>query len=91
MALFADRWPSNAAAHAWAGLDPTRTTIHHFALAVGLEDLRAAAVLLGQAGVATTERVFSWVGWRSLMLQNPEGNVVELVADDPSVLDPGAV
>ena len=51
---------------------------------MGLEDLRAAAVLLGQAGVATTERVFSWVGWRSLKLEDPEGNVVELVADDPS-------
>lgn len=88
--LLVERWPSNVAGHGWAGLDPSRTTIHHFALALDLEALRRATALLRQAGVAATERTFPWVGWRSLMLQDPEGNVVELVADDPSVLDPGA-
>ncbi len=88
LALFVDRWPSNAAAHNWAGLDSATTTLHHFALAVALEDLRKTAAALEAAGVKTAERVFPWVGWRSLMLQDPEGNVIELVADDPSVLDP---
>jgi catechol-2,3-dioxygenase len=90
IALFIDRWPSNAAAHSWAGLDSTTTTMHHFALAIALKDLRRTAAALEGAGVKTVERVFHWVGWRSLMLQDPEGNVIELVADDPSVLDPNA-
>ena len=88
LALFIDRWPSNAAVHSWAGLDSATTTLHHFALAVRLEDLHKTAAILESAGVKTVERVFRWVGWRSLMLQDPENNVVELVADDPSVLDP---
>ena len=87
VALFVDRWPSNAAGHDWTGLDSGATTMHHFALTIALEDLHRTAALLEAAGVKTAERVFQWVGWRSLMLQDPEGNVIELVADDPSVLD----
>ena len=90
LVLFIDRWPSNAPGHSWAGLDSATTTMHHFALAVRLTDLRKTAAILEAAGVKTSERVFQWVGWRSLMLQDPEGNVVELVADDPSVLDPNS-
>ena len=90
VALFVDRWPSNVAGHAWAGLDPTRTTIHHLALAVDLASLVTAASLLRAVGLAVTERTFPRVGWRSLMLQDPERNVVELVADDPSICVPAA-
>lgn len=90
VALFVDRWPSNAAGHSWTGLDSAASTLHHFALTVALGDLRRTAAVLEAAGVKTAERVFPWVGWRSLMLQDPEGNVIELVADDPSVLDPTA-
>ncbi len=87
LALFADSWPSNVPGHRWNGTDSTRTTLHHFALGVELAELDAAARLLAAADVAVAERTFPWVGWRSLMLRDPEDNVVELVAFDPAVLD----
>ena len=82
--LFVDRWPSNIPGTAWAGHDQPQSTLHHFALAMSLPSLREAAQLLAKAGVAAHERTFPWVGWRSLMLVDPEGNTVELVADDSS-------
>ena len=85
LALFVDRWPSNIESKRWAGLDPDRTTIHHFALAIDAENLRSIEAALLAAGVSVEERTFPWVGWRSLMLEDPEGNVVELVADDPTM------
>jgi len=30
---------------------------------------------------------FGWVGWRGIFTEDPEGNTVELVAFDPSLLD----
>lgn len=91
VALFVDRWPSNIPDAAWAGHDQPRSTLHHFALAVSLPALDDAARLLSAAGVTTHERTFPWAGWRSLMLQDPEGNTVELVADDPSLLANGSL
>jgi catechol 2,3-dioxygenase-like lactoylglutathione lyase family enzyme len=90
LALFSNRWRSNASGHAWHGFDRTGTTLHHFALGVELEGLYLAERLLREAGVPITNATFPWVGWRSIMLQDPEDNVVELVANDPSVLDAGA-
>jgi catechol 2,3-dioxygenase-like lactoylglutathione lyase family enzyme len=86
VALFVDRWPSNIPGAAWAGHDQGRSTLHHFALTVSLPNLRRAEGLLADAGVATTERTFPWAGWRSLMVADPEGNTVELVAVDPAIL-----
>ena len=87
LALFIDRWPSNIGKKSWAGLDRDRTTMHHFSLAVDFENLQAIEAALVAAGLAVEERVFPWVGWRSLMLEDPEGNVVELVAVDPTLAD----
>lgn len=83
--LFTERWPSNLPGAAWAGWQPASSTLHHFALSLSLPALRAARGALAAAGIAATEREFAWAGWRSLMLADPEGNTVELVADDPSL------
>jgi hypothetical protein len=69
-----------------ARIRPNWNELHHFALGVELEGL----YLLREAGVPITNATFPWVGWRSIMLQDPEDNVVALVANDPSVLDAGA-
>lgn len=88
LALFVDRWPPNVPNPKWSGLDPSRTTLHHFALSVTLSSLLKAGQLLASAEVSTVERTFAWAGWRSLMLLDPEGNTVELVAVDPSIYEP---
>jgi hypothetical protein len=42
-----------------------------------------AHLVLQKAGAMVMGRTFAWTEWRLLMLHNPEGDVVELVADDP--------
>jgi catechol 2,3-dioxygenase-like lactoylglutathione lyase family enzyme len=86
LALFAESWPSNMPCESWSGHDRSKSTLHHIALGIRLEDLHNAAHLLGRSGVPTVERTFPWVGWRSLMLRDPETNTVELVASDPTIL-----
>jgi catechol 2,3-dioxygenase len=85
LALFAERWPPNVPGAPWTGLEASTTTMHHFALSVSLPSLLRAAELLASARVLTFERTFAWAGWRSLMIADPESNVVELVALDPSL------
>ena len=87
LALFADAWPPNVPGRDWGSVDPSRSTLHHMAFSLTLESLDAAARLLVSSGIPTHPRAFPWVGWRSLMLSDPEDNTVELVAFDPAVLD----
>ena len=87
LGLFEERLGSTREGHGWDGWEPKSTTLHHFAVTIGLEDYEAAADHLEARGVAFNRREFAWVGWRSLFMEDPEGNVVELVAYDASVLD----
>lgn len=88
LALFSERWQANVPNAPWAGMEQSKTTLHHFSLAVSLQDLLKARELLSAAQVPTYDRVFAWAGWRSLMIADPEKNVVELVASDPSIYRP---
>ncbi|MEO1331276.1 MAG: VOC family protein [Pseudomonadota bacterium] len=87
LALFAADWPSTRDDHGWEGLDGASSPLHHVALSTALDTLPDWERRLEAAGVAFNRRVFEWAGWRSLFLQDPDGNVVELVAVDPSLRD----
>ena len=86
LALFPRDWPSNAADHAWSGHAPEATTLHHFALTIPLAEYDAAVESLRSQGLNIALRTYPWIGWRSLYVRDPEGNVVELVCFDPAVL-----
>ena len=65
--------------------DPERTTLHHVALNVSLEDFDRERARLEelQLGVDVTQH--AWIHVRSLYFHDPEGNTLELVAYDESI------
>ena len=83
--FFRDRQPSNFHRREWSGHDPTRTTLHHFALEIACDAYERALAHLGGLGIPTDTALHSWIGWRSIYLRDPEDNTVELVCFDPAI------
>ncbi|CAN5489411.1 hypothetical protein BH23CHL2_BH23CHL2_00590 [soil metagenome] len=71
---------------------PARRTppLDHLAFAIALEDLGSERDRLVGLGCDVSEAVHDWVGWRSLYVQDPEGNQVEWVCYDAAILDAGS-
>jgi catechol 2,3-dioxygenase-like lactoylglutathione lyase family enzyme len=67
------------------GLAAETTTLHHFALEIGLEDYWSEKERLERLGVPLTTAEHPWCHWRSIYLRDPEANIVELVCYDASV------
>jgi catechol-2,3-dioxygenase len=63
--------------------DPARTTVDHIAFAIDLADFDAEAKRLESQGYDLDFAYHDWVEWRSLYLDDPDGNRVELVCYDP--------
>jgi catechol-2,3-dioxygenase len=66
-------------------LSPEHTTLHHFALNIDLEDYEAERTRLEGLGVTVHPALHEWMHVRSLYFNDPEGNLIELVAFDQSV------
>jgi catechol-2,3-dioxygenase len=60
-----------------------RSTLDHFGLTIDVKDYESEKQRLEDAGFDVETKVFEWIGWRSLFLDDPEGNHVELVCRDP--------
>jgi catechol-2,3-dioxygenase len=67
-------------------VDQERTTLDHLAFTIDIADYATEQKRLNALGVDAKPKVFDWTGWRSLFLRDPEGNVVELVCRDPSLV-----
>jgi len=84
LALFDRRgvecYPAYEAGHRTPPLD-------HLAFGISLEDYDEERNRLLSLGLDVTEATHGWVGWRSLYVQDPEGNQVEWVCYDENVLD----
>ncbi|SEA88711.1 VOC family protein [Rubrimonas cliftonensis] len=63
---------------------PETSTLHHIALSVDWEAQDAALARLAALGLPARSERFDWIGWRGVFTEDPEGNVVELVAADPA-------
>lgn len=87
--LFRSDQPSNRAETDWAAPDPSAPTLHHFALEIALSDYQPALDALTLAGFEPNTYEHRWIGWRSIYVTDPDGNIVELVAVDPAIRDPG--
>ncbi|MEM7319354.1 MAG: VOC family protein [Pseudomonadota bacterium] len=63
------------------------SSLHHIALSLPFDE--QDAVMRWYARLDRPYRVerFGWIGWRGVFTKDPEGNTVELVAYDPSMLD----
>jgi catechol-2,3-dioxygenase len=69
----------------YEGPDPRRTTVDHIAFTISLGNYAAEKTRLERAGHSVRTAVHAWVQWRSLYVDDPEGNTVELVCYDPSI------
>lgn len=65
-------------------VEQTRTTLDHIAFTIALEDYEAERQRLEQLNVPIVMAAHEWVHWRSLYVQDPDGNEVELVCYDPA-------
>ena len=61
------------------------TSVDHIAFSIGLEHYDSEKVRLESLGLEVTTAVHDWVKWRSLYVNDPEGNLVELVCYDATI------
>lgn len=67
------------------GIAAKHTTVDHIAFGIALEDYDPELERLRGLGLDVDTTTHAWVKWRSLYVNDPEGNRVELVCFDPSV------
>jgi catechol-2,3-dioxygenase len=70
----------------YSGLNAVTTTIDHIAFEIDRADFDAERKRLQELGLAVETAEHAWVHWRSLYVNDPEGNTVELVCYDPTVV-----
>jgi catechol-2,3-dioxygenase len=70
-----------------AGIEPRveTSTLHHLAFGISQQDFAIERERLQRLGLEVTTAAHEWARWRSLYVNDPEGNVVEWVCFDPSV------
>lgn len=66
---------------------PVRSSLHHLGLALPRDEQEAAQAWFERHNIACRVEEFRWIGWRGLFVHDPDGNTVELVAYDVSLLD----
>ncbi|WP_171123091.1 MULTISPECIES: VOC family protein [unclassified Ruegeria] len=62
------------------------SALHHIALSLPFEEQDAVTRWYEQIGQPNRVEQFDWIGWRGIFTEDPEGNTVELVAYDRSML-----
>ncbi|MEL6642501.1 MAG: VOC family protein [Pseudomonadota bacterium] len=77
------------------GLHPSSTaapatgagsSLHHLALSLPFSEQDAVMRWYDTLGQPYRVEIFDWIGWRGIFTQDPEGNTVELVTFDASLL-----
>jgi catechol 2,3-dioxygenase-like lactoylglutathione lyase family enzyme len=67
-------------------LNPAGTTLHHIALNVALDDFEPEKLRLESLGLKVNATVHEWLHVRSVYFSDPEGNMLEFVAYDETVV-----
>lgn len=62
-------------------------TLHHFAFALQREDFDRETRRLQERGLDLQFEQYEVFGWRSIHFHDPDGNSVEFVCHDPTILD----
>ncbi|MGI9417546.1 MAG: VOC family protein [Geminicoccaceae bacterium] len=74
------------------GTEPPATgagsSLHHLALSLPFAEQEAVMRWFERNGIDYRVQIFDWIGWRGIFTTDPEGNTVELVAYDASLLQP---
>jgi catechol-2,3-dioxygenase len=69
----------------YPGINAVTSTIDHIAFEISLDDFENEKERLETLGFPVETAEHAWVHWRSLYVNDPEGNQVELVCYDESV------
>ena len=69
----------------YRGTDAATTTIDHIAFEIALADFADELKRLREFGLKVETAEHAWMHWRSLYVNDPEGNQVELVCYDGGV------
>ncbi len=59
------------------------SSLHHIAFSLPWEEQEAVIAWYENLGRDYNVETFDWVGWRGVFTFDPDGNTVELVANDP--------
>jgi catechol 2,3-dioxygenase-like lactoylglutathione lyase family enzyme len=71
----------------FSGLNAATTTVDHLAFEIDLADFEQERGRLEKLGLTVQTAEHGWVHWRSLYVDDPEGNTVELVCYDPTIVE----
>lgn len=66
-------------------VEQAKTTLDHLAFTIDIADFESEQQRLESLGVPTRTSTHAWVQWRSIYVDDPDGNTVEFVAFDPSI------
>jgi len=69
----------------YRGTDAATSTIDHVAFEIALADFEGEKKRLEARGLSVETAEHEWVHWRSFYVNDPEGNLVELVCYDGSL------
>jgi len=69
----------------YRGIDGATSTIDHIAFEISLADYVSEKERLVASGLRVITAEHDWIHWRSLYVNDPEGNEVELVCYDPAL------
>ena len=86
LALFDQSGEADHRSRHYTGVDPEKSTLHHIAFTISLSDYETEKERLRNLGLDVETGAHAWVHYRSLYVTDPEGNVVEFVCYDASVL-----
>ena len=70
----------------YRGLNAATSTVDHIAFEIALADYEPEKARLESLGQTVTTAEHAWVHWRSLYVTDPEGNEVEWVCYDETVV-----
>lgn len=79
----------NPAMHEQSDQSPytgAQSSLHHLALSLPFDEQQAVMDWYDANGIDYHVEEFGWIGWRGIFAKDPEGNTVELVAHDQSML-----
>lgn len=63
-----------------------KSSLHHLALTVAFEEQNSIEQWLRDNQIEYRIQVFGWIGWKGIFIEDPEGNTVEFVAAEKSLL-----
>jgi catechol 2,3-dioxygenase len=69
--LFDRKWASSRAGKRWAGCDPERSTLRHFAIEIALCDYQPTLEYLTERGLRPNTSTHPWIGGRSIYVSDP--------------------